>query len=140
MVLCLPDKWVWDSWLARQGPDYHIYYLQASRSLGEPELRHWNVSIGHAVSQDLRNWEILPDALKPSAASGQWDNYTTWTGSVIQHGGLWYLFYTGGSQRENGLVQRIGLATSTDLLHWVGHHPAADRLLLNLVDWGQCHE
>jgi beta-fructofuranosidase len=121
MVLCLPDKWVWDFWLARQGPDYHIYYLQAPRSLGNPELRHWNVSIGHAVSQDLRNWEILPDALKPSAASGQWDNYTTWTGSVIQHDGLWYLFYTGTNREERGCVQRVGLATSRDLIHWQKH-------------------
>jgi beta-fructofuranosidase len=117
-VLCLPDKWVWDFWLARQGTDYHIYYLQAPRSLGDPELRHWNVSIGHAVSQDLHNWEILPDALKPSAASGQWDNYTTWTGSIIQHSGLWYLFYTGTNREEQGRIQRVGLATSQDLIHW----------------------
>ena len=117
-MLRLPDKWVWDFWLARQGPDYHIYYLQAPRSLGNPKLRHWNVSIGHAVSQDLRNWEILPNALKPSVASGQWDNYTTWTGSVLQNSGLWYLFYTGTNREEQGRIQRVGLATSQDLVHW----------------------
>ena len=67
MTLRLPDKWVWDFWLAQDGPDYHIFYLQAPRSLSDPDLRHWNVSVGHAVSQNLRDWGILPDALRPSS-------------------------------------------------------------------------
>ena len=122
MTLRLEDSWLWDFWLARDGPDYHIFFLQAPRSLGREELRHWHATIGQAVSQDLRTWQVLPMDLQPSLENPQaWDSYTTWTGSVIQHGGLWYLFYTGGSQRENGLVQRIGLATSTDLLHWEKH-------------------
>lgn len=117
----LPDKWVWDFWLANDGPDHHIFFLQAPRALGDPDLRHWNVSIGHAVSQNLRDWEFLPDALKPSLESDSWDNYTTWTGSVIQHAGLWYLFYTGCCQEESGLIQRVGLATSKDLINWQKH-------------------
>ena len=120
MMLRLPDKWIWDFWLAQDGADYHVFYLQAPRSLGDPDLRHWNVSIGHAVSQDLRDWRVLPDALRPGS-SGDWDDYTTWTGSIIQHEGLWYLFYTGGNRAERGLVQRIGLATSADLIHWEKH-------------------
>ncbi|MGD2177218.1 MAG: glycosyl hydrolase family 32 [Anaerolineae bacterium] len=122
MTLYLPDKWVWDFWLAQHGPDYHIFYLQAPRALGDSELRHWNVSIGHAVSQDLWKWQVLPDALHPSPAdSNAFDDYTTWTGSVIQHKGIWHLFYTGGKRSEKGLIQRIGLATSTDLIHWKKH-------------------
>lgn len=120
-MLRLPDKWVWDFWLANDGPDHHIFFLQAPRALGDPDLRHWNVSIGHAVSQNLRDWEFLPDALKPSLESDSWDNYTTWTGSVIQHAGLWYLFYTGCCQEESGLIQRVGLATSKDLINWQKH-------------------
>ena len=122
MALRLPDKWVWDFWLARNGPDYHVFYLQAPRALKDESLRHWNASIGHAVSQDLRRWKVLPDALRPSPAEGgAWDDYTTWTGSVIRHRGLWHLFYTGGNRAEKGLVQRIGLATSDDLIHWKRH-------------------
>jgi beta-fructofuranosidase len=120
MALRLPDKWLWDFWLAQDGLDYHVFYLQAPRSLGKQELRHWNVSIGHAVSQDLRTWQVLPDALWPGP-SNAWDDYTTWTGSIIQYQGLWHLFYTGGSRAEKGLIQRIGLATSTDLLRWEKH-------------------
>jgi hypothetical protein len=39
MALQLPDKWVWDFWLIRDAMDYHAFYLQAPRSLGDPELR-----------------------------------------------------------------------------------------------------
>ncbi len=120
MTLKLPHKWLWDFWLAQDGPDYHIFYLQAPRSLGNQKLRHWNVSIGHAVSQDLQNWQLLPNALAPSP-SPAWDDYTTWTGSIIKHAGLWYFFYTGSNHKEKGAIQRIGLATSTDLLHWEKH-------------------
>jgi beta-fructofuranosidase len=120
MTLMLKDKWIWDFWHVRSGADYHFFYLQSPRSIGNPELRHWNVSIGHAVTQDLQHWEVFPDALGPSL-SPSWDDYTTWTGSVLQHNGLWHLFYTGSSRAEKGLIQRIGLATSKDLIHWEKH-------------------
>jgi len=145
MALRLPDKWLWDFWLAQDGPDYHLFYLQASRSLEKPELRHWNVSIGHAVSQDLRDWQVLPDALHPSLASTEaWDNYTTWTGSIIRHEGLWALLYTGGNRAERGLVQRIGLATSTDLIRWQKHRAnpllSADSRWYERLDLNLWHE
>ncbi len=143
MTLRLPDKWIWDFWFTQNGPDYHLFYLQAPRSLPDPELRHFNVSIGHAVSPDLRSWQILPDALAPSPGPA-WDDYTTWTGSVIPHHGLWYLFYTGTSRAEKGLVQRVGLATSPDLLTW-RKHPAnplltADPRWYELLDLNQWHD
>jgi beta-fructofuranosidase len=78
------------------------------------------VSIGHAVSQDLRNWQVLPDALHPSVKPA-WDDKSTWTGSIIKHNGLWYMFYTGTSRADQGNIQRIGLATSSDLITWEKH-------------------
>jgi beta-fructofuranosidase len=121
MTINLPDKWVWDFWFAQDGPDTHIFYLQAPRNLQKERLRHWHVSIGHAVSDDLIHWEILPDALAPSKGPGSWDDYTTWTGSILQHNGTWFLFYTGSSRAEKGLVQRVGLATSENLIQWQRH-------------------
>jgi beta-fructofuranosidase len=145
MTLHLPDKWIWDFWLVQDGPDYHVFYLQAPRSIEDPDLRHWHASIGHAISHDLRNWQVLPDALHPSPAeSDAFDSYTTWTGSVIRHEGLWHLFYTGGKRSEEGLVQRIGLATSGDLIHWE-KHPAnplivADPRWYELLDLDLWHD
>ena len=115
MALRLPDRWMWDFWFACDGDDVHVFYLQAPRSLGDPELRHRNATIGHAVSRDLRHWEILPDALGAGPPGG-FDDLATWTGSVIRHDGRWLLFYTGISHGED--LQRIGWAQSADLVGW----------------------
>lgn len=120
MTLRLSDKWVWDFWLARDQAEHHIFYLQAPRSLGDPALRHRHATIGHAVSRDLKQWDLLADALHPGEP-GAWDDIATWTGSVIEVGGLWHMLYTGISSVEQGLVQRIGLATSEDLIQWHKH-------------------
>ncbi len=120
MTLRLADKWVWDFWLIKERDQHHIFYLQAPRSLEQPVLRHHHASIGHAVSDDLRRWRVLPDALQPGP-EGSWDDLATWTGSVLEHDGRWYMLYTGISRHEQGLIQRIGLAVSDDLLHWVKH-------------------
>jgi beta-fructofuranosidase len=119
MPLCLPDKWVWDFWFARDA-QHHVFYLQAPRSLRRSELRHHNASIGHAISSDMRRWHVLPDALHPGPA-GSWDDLATWTGSVIEHDGRWHMLYTGVNRSERGLIQRIGLAVSDDLVHWTKH-------------------
>ncbi len=127
MGLAFDDRWMWDFWLARNGADYHLYFLQAPKAIGNPDLRHWNASIGHAVSSDLRRWRFLGVCFGPSAKPG-WDDGTTWTGSVMHHDGLWYFFYTGTSKAEGCRKQRIGVATSTDLDTWRRHeaNPVVD--------------
>lgn len=120
MTLRLADRWLWDFWTVTTGDEVHAFYLQAPHALGDAELRHWNVSIGHAVSRDLRRWEILPDALSPGAP-GTFDDRSTWTGSIVHHDGAWRMLYTATSSAEDGLVQRVGLATSPDLMAWTRH-------------------
>lgn len=117
-MLTLKDHWVWDSWYLHDGQQWHCWYLKAPRSIGDPELRHWNVSQGHAVSQDLVNWQHLGTALAPTEAAA-WDDYTTWTGSTVRgDDGRWHYFYTGTSRSEDGMIQRIGHAVGDDLDHW----------------------
>ena len=116
-MLRLDDHWTWDFWFARDGSDYHLFFLKAPRSLGDPDLRHVHARIGHAVSTDLRHWELLPDALGPGEP-GRWDAQATWTGNVIRHQGRWFMFYSGVSTDQHPLIQRIGLAVSEDLQTW----------------------
>ncbi len=116
-MLQLRDKWVWDFWLCKEGNKHHIFYLQAPKSLGDERLRHFNASIGHAHSSDLKHWVILPQALGPGK-TGDWDDQATWTGCTYRYKDVWYLFYTGVNKAENGLVQRVGVATSQDLVTW----------------------
>lgn len=118
MALRLPGQWVWDSWFAFDGTNHHAFYLQASRALGDPNRRHRNVSVGHAISSDLKNWTVLPDALAPSESPAP-DSWTTWTGSVVQaDDGLWWMFYTGTSREDDGERQTVCAATSKDLISW----------------------
>jgi beta-fructofuranosidase len=114
----LTDQWVWDFWLAEDATGCHLFFLKAPRSLGDPELRHLHASVGHAVSTDLVSWTRVPDALDPAPAAA-FDDLAIWTGSVVRgDDGIWRMFHTGIARAEDGRVQRIGLATSSDLVTW----------------------
>jgi beta-fructofuranosidase len=118
MSLRLPGQWVWDSWFAFDGSNHHVFYLQASRALGDPNRRHRNTTVGHAISKDLKNWTVVADALAPSESPAP-DSWTTWTGSVVrQDDGNWRMFYTGTSREDNGQRQTVCAATSADLYTW----------------------
>jgi beta-fructofuranosidase len=116
-MLAFDDRWTWDFWLADDGSRYHVFYLQAPKSLGDPDRRHDRATVGHAVSDDLVHWIPLPDALGPGPP-GTWDDVAIWTGSVVRRGDGWAMAYTGRSTRDGGRIQRIGLATSPDLVTW----------------------
>lgn len=138
MTIRLPDRWIWDSWYVWDGDICHAFYLCASRALGDPNRRHRNVNVGHAISKDLTNWEILPDALSPSD-SPAFDSWTTWTGSVVKgDDGNWWMYYTGTSRQDGGDIQSVGAAVSEDLLVWkkLGSEPmvSADPTWYELLD------
>lgn len=121
MTFVHDDHWVWDFWFADDGDRYHLYYLHAPRSLGDPDLRHRNARIGHAISHDLRVWEDHGPVLSPGDV-GDFDASATWTGSVVRgDDGLWRMFYTGArflSPESTANVESIGVATSSDLHRW----------------------
>lgn len=121
MAFSLPDHWVWDFWLADDGADYHLFYLHAPKSLGNPDLRHRNARIGHATSSDLVTWQNHGQILE-TGEPGSFDATATWTGSVVCGAdGLWRLYYTGSrflSPASNANVETIGMAVSEDLHHW----------------------
>lgn len=119
-MLYLDDWIVWDFWLApRLGADepFHCYFLQAPRSISHPEMRHDLARIGLATSENLVDWTYHGEIMS-LGDPGSWDDMTQWTGSVTRHDGVAYLFYTGRTKTESGLVQRIGLAVSDDLRSW----------------------
>ncbi len=89
--------------------EYHLFYLPRA-----PEGRHcW----GHLVSQNLLDWEELPDAIAPSNDSNAPDAVGCWTGSVVEHEGVFHCFYTGFNPQSR-YPQTVCHATSNDLIHW----------------------
>ncbi len=136
MALRLPNHWLWDFWFASDGADVHLFHLQAPRSLGDPERRHRHATIGHAVSRDLRTWEVLEPALGPGP-TGAFDDLATWTGCVVPVAGGWRMYYTGISTVDDGARQRVGAARSADLTTWEreGELCAADVRWYEPDDW-----
>lgn len=121
MSFVLPDQWVWDFWTADDGDQFHLYYLHAPRTLGDPGLRHRNARIGHATSPDLTRWTDHGTVLGPGE-SGDFDAGATWTGSVVPGpDGDWKMFYTGAQfihPEAFTNIESIGVATSGDLHGW----------------------
>ena len=142
-MLTVPEAWVWDFWLVDDDQQYHLFFLYASRALHDPDARHHRAAVGHAVSDDLRSWSRLPDALVHSDPPA-FDDLATWTGSVVRHpDGTWFMFYTGATLTAAGNVQSIGYATSSDLITW-HKNPAsvleADPRWYEKLDDGQWHD
>ena len=76
--------------------------------------------IAHAVSEDGLNWRRVKNALFVGEP-GSWDDDMLWTMHVSadpDRAGQWRMFYTGLARSEFGRVQRVGLARSSDLIHW----------------------
>ena len=117
-MLRLPDSWIWDSWIADDGDLYHLYFLQAPRSLVDPGKRHIRATIGHATSADLHTWNYHGDALLPGPNG--WDDLAVWTGSVVRgDDSIWRMYYTALSTARHGILdQRIGVVESEDLYVW----------------------
>lgn len=113
-----PGMYAWDFWLVQHAGQWHLFHLQAPRSL-PADARHQHSSIGHAVSDDLRRWQYRGTALG-AGAPGAWDDRCLWTGSILPWQGRYWMLYT-GRRRDEFLVQRIGLAVSDDLEHWEKH-------------------
>jgi beta-fructofuranosidase len=102
-----PDRYLWDTWLLSAEDGYHLFHMQ--KVAGDVD----SIEIGHAVSTDLVRWTALDPALT-TAPEGAWDSVRLRTGTVLFQDGRYFLFY--GAAPDH--VDRVGLATSTDLVHW----------------------
>ncbi|MFC6357186.1 family 43 glycosylhydrolase [Luethyella okanaganae] len=115
--------------------EVHLFYLSSpAGTLDYPE--RVRTTWQHARSRDLLRWEELPPAVEPGEVDA-YDGGGIWTGSVVEHDGTFYLFYTGHHVAAAN-PQTICLATSTDLVTFQKH--PANPLVLPVegcepVDW-----
>jgi beta-fructofuranosidase len=95
---------------------YHLFYIRHNDLLPP-----WatEIDFGHATSTDLYRWTQLPPVL--GVGPNDWDNLHVWAPSIVNWGGLWWMFYAGVTD-DNGRqfrdTQRIGAAVSSDLMTW----------------------
>lgn len=104
-----------DFTLIRHDGVFHLFYIRRDLTLPPEQTEN---DFGHAISYDLHTWAQLPPVLP--VAEGQWDNRHVWAPHVIEAEGLFYLFYTGVTDSAGVFAQhqRIGVATSSDLMQW----------------------
>jgi beta-fructofuranosidase len=112
-----PDEMsFWDLWFAVDGETVHMFYQQGLAPGSKRDPNHANY-IGHAVSSDLLDWTEHPLSVGPGEAGGLEDMWP-WTGCAVVNNGTCFMYYTMRSTRENGKLERTGLATSTDFENW----------------------
>lgn len=73
--------------------------------------------IAHAISSDGISWKRVNNALFVGHP-GAWDDDMLWTMHAAIYRDKFHLFYTGLSLRDKGIMQRVGVATSDDLMQW----------------------
>lgn len=86
-----------------------LYFLSIQSSAGAnpipAELREFTPYAGNPVFQ--------------GAGPGHWDEFIRERGWILVEDGVYYLWYTGYSRDDD--VKKLGLATSSDGLHWERH-------------------
>ena len=77
-----------------------------------------NVSgIFAASSSDGVAWSVRSAPVLTTGANGTWDSSSVYSPDVISNGSTYLMYYTGTGNGPNQFRQ-VGLATSSDMIHW----------------------
>lgn len=96
------------AWIRDDTGLYHLFFQNEDLGSGS--------DIEHYTTADFRNLEYVGLALTTNPSG--WDSHGLWAPHVIRQGVTYFMFYTGTTGRRFDDVQRIGVATSTDLTRW----------------------
>ena len=103
--------------LAKKESYYHLFYIRHHVEVPNDSTEK---DFGHAISPDLFHWQGLPTVIPCDTTKGAWNGFHVWAPSIVKQDSTYWMFYTG--VREDPLTrvrtQRIGAATSTDLMTW----------------------
>ena len=93
-------------------------YLCFYEAQDKPFNRGGREQIGLAISTDGIHWDkSAGNPILGVGPTGAWDSHIAKLPTVLEHDRTYYLFYSG----KNARTKQIGLATSTDLIHWTKH-------------------
>jgi len=104
-----------DHCVVHDGERWHLFGI-CSPSRGR--VRNFIPSFVHATSESLTHfpWDKEPWALIRSSDYGE---TRLWAPHVIEHNGLFYMYYCAGGPTDSTF--NIYLATSTDMFNWTRH-------------------
>ncbi|MEK9153191.1 MAG: hypothetical protein AAB723_01160 [Patescibacteria group bacterium] len=116
------------SFIIKKDDLYYMFYD------GSPK-GEWSEVIGLATSADLLNWQKHENSPVLQGKDSWWDKNHVSRCGVFWENGLYYMFFAG----HDGLVERIGLATSPDLLYWQKQSPEPVLDLGTKGEWDEQH-
>lgn len=96
------------AWVRDRNGLHHLFFQNEGHGGGS--------AIEHYTTVDLRALDHVGVAL--AGRPGTWDADGVWAPHIVENNGTYYMFYTGVEGRGPLSKQRIGVATSSDLLQW----------------------
>ncbi len=96
------------AWVRDHAGTWHLFF-QNEGLYGPSDIEHY-------TSNDLHSLAYVGVALQP--VPGTWDQDGTWAPTIVENGGVYYMFYTGVEGTGDVRKERIGIATSLDLMTW----------------------
>jgi hypothetical protein len=105
------------AWVQDASGVYHLFHHAGGTS------QH----VFHLTTTDMQSLTLASSGAVLSPTAGAWDSHGIWAPSVVEANGVYFMFYSGttGPGQDPDAVQRIGVATSTDLVQWV-KYPMSD--------------
>lgn len=76
--------------------------------------------MGLCRSSDLRNWRVEEPVFFPQDGA-PWESAGLYKACLLEHNGLFTMFYNAKDDGECGYTEQTGFATSTDLKNWSRH-------------------
>lgn len=107
-----PDRHVWDFWyhFAPDTGTFHLFYLNADRTLVADDKHHMSSQVGYATTKDFLTIDWISDRVLGADPHG-WDDTSIWSGEIIKINGGFLMFYTSRNQAtHDGMIQNVGVA------------------------------
>ena len=106
------------------GSRFHIFHIRENGAwMGRSVERRF----GHEDSPDLVHW-TRHEPVDLRGKEGAWNDRHLWSPFVLRRNDKWWMYYTGVSYTNDARLnlQRIGLAFSDDLEHWMAPSSTVD--------------
>lgn len=101
----------------------HLFYIRHNYWYQPFESDLDEKNLGHIWTTDFNSWYgpgglNQPDTTALVVRQGKFDELHVWAPTIVQKGPVFHMFYTGVRKEQGKPHQRIGVATSTDLMTW----------------------